>query len=136
MNKRVETEKKNINDKYVKNFTCAVIDKTWSFIKIIIIKISNEVQLKEKDVRESKEIKRKSTEKIDTKEFIKEESKRKDSVWKKSTRKKFIWKKSTQKESCDIRRKSREKDKIFERKLLNIEVLFGPILVESKFRIF
>ena len=131
MNKRVKTRKKN--DKYVKSFTCAVIDKTWSFIKKIIIKISNEIQLKKERMRKLKR-KKKSTKKFNTEEFIKKKSRRKNFIWKKSTRKKFIWKKSTQKESRDIRRKSIEKSKIFEKKLSNIEVLFDSMLFESKFK--
>ena len=123
-------QKKDRNNKYVKNFTCAMIDETWSFTKEITIKISSEVQLKKKSVKKTK---KKINKKIDTKELIKEKSRRKDCIWEKSTRKKFIWKISTQKESRDIRRKLTEEDKIFERKSSSIETLFSSVLFEPKF---
>ena len=73
-------KEKDKNNKYVKKFTCAVIDETWSFRKKNNNKNFERSSVKEKKNEEIKEIKKKSTEKIDTKEFIKRKSRRRDFI--------------------------------------------------------
>ena len=73
-----EQKRKDINEKYVENFTYMMIDETWSFAKKTIIKISSEVSAKRrmwKDQKSKKKINRKDRHekvhkrKIETKRF-------------------------------------------------------------------